>query len=87
MLLLELIGIPMYLCNGADILLLRPLLDATDLTVGSAMVFSLTSSAVCISSIAMLSGYLGKKLTAVLVVTLVLITYCIGLCISLLPVF
>lgn len=72
------IGIPLYVCNGADILLLKPLMTYTDLTLGSAMVFSLTASAVCVSSIVMLSKFLGTKLTALLIACLTVVTVIIG---------
>lgn len=65
------IGTAIYLCNGADILFLAPVLQYTDLGLGNAMAFSLSSTAVCISSIIMLSRFLGKRLTAVLVATTV----------------
>lgn len=72
--LMGLIGIPIYVCNGADVVFLKPLLAYTDLTLGSAMAFSLTSSALCISSIVMLMKFLGKKLTSVLVLTVFVLT-------------
>jgi uncharacterized membrane protein YraQ (UPF0718 family) len=84
MLVMAAIGIPVYVCNGADILLLKPLLSFTDLTQGSAMVFSLTSSAVCISSIIMLDRFLGRRLTVVLVITVTILSLLIGSCINLL---
>lgn len=83
MLIMAAIGIPIYVCNGADIILLKPLLSFTDLTLGSAMVFSLTSSVVCISSIAMLSKFLGRKLTIILVVCVTVISLLIGTLINL----
>jgi len=60
------IGTAIYLCNGADILFLAPILQYTDLGMGDALAFSLSSTAVCASSIIMLSRFLGKKLTFVL---------------------
>ncbi len=83
MLIMLAIGIPIYMCNGADIFILKPLLTFTDLSLGSAMIFSLTSSAVCISSIIMLSKFLGKRLTAVLVISVGLISLLIGILINL----
>ena len=79
------IGIPLYVCNGADVLLLKPLLAYTDLTTGTAMVFSLTSSAVCISSIAMLFKFMGRKLTLILLANLTVLTLLIGFAINHLP--
>jgi uncharacterized protein len=68
--LLTLVGIPLYVCNGTDVLFLKPLMQYTDLSMGAAIAFSLSSSAVCISSIVMLAKYLGGKLTAVLTATI-----------------
>jgi uncharacterized membrane protein YraQ (UPF0718 family) len=85
MIIVGLIGIPLYVCNGADVLILKPLLGFTDLTMGSAMAFSLTSSAICVASITMLTKFLGKKLTAVLVVTVFILTIVLGTLINLIP--
>lgn len=85
MLVMTVIGVPIYVCNGADVLLLKPLLAYTDLTAGTAMVFSLTSSAVCISSIAMLLKFMGRKLTLILLANIVILTLLIGFIINHLP--
>jgi uncharacterized protein len=85
MLVMMVIGIPIYVCNGADVLLLKPLLAYTDLSLGAAMVFSLSSSVVCISSIVMLSKFLGKNVTMLLVGNIILITFILGWLINLLP--
>jgi len=61
------IGTAIYLCNGADILFLAPILQYTDLGFGDALAFSLSSTAVCTTSIIMLSRFIGKRLTTVLV--------------------
>ncbi|MCY1719706.1 permease [Prolixibacteraceae bacterium Z1-6] len=58
-----LIGMPIYFCNGADILFLQPLVNYGGLSMGTSIAFSLTSTAICISSFIMLLKYLGKKLT------------------------
>lgn len=84
MLLMVSVGIPIYVCNGADVLFLRPLLAFTDLTLGSAMAFSLSSSAVCIASITMLVRFLGKPITIVLVAVIFVITLLLGFSINLL---
>lgn len=85
MLIMTLVGVPIYVCNGADVLFLKPLLAYTDLTTGAAMVFSLTSSAVCISSIAMLFKFMGRKITLILLVNLIVLTLIIGYAINRLP--
>jgi uncharacterized membrane protein YraQ (UPF0718 family) len=59
-------GVPIYMCHGADVIFLKPFLQYTDLSIGSAMAFSLSSSAICISSIVMLSKYLGKRIAGLL---------------------
>lgn len=64
-------GVAIYLCNGADVLFLSPLMEYTDLGMGSALAFSLTSTAICTASIVMLVQFLGKKLTGVLVAAIV----------------
>ncbi len=58
-----LIGMPLYFCNGADILFLQPLVNYGGLSMGTSIAFSLTSTAICISSFMMLLKYIGKKLT------------------------
>jgi len=73
-----LIGIPMYYCNGADVVLLRPLMHHSGLALGTAMAFSLTSTAVCITAIIMLVKFLNRRLTAILVGSIIIITFLIG---------
>ena len=86
MIIMTVIGVPVYVCNGADVLLLKPLLAYTDLTEGAAMIFSLTSSAVCISSITMLLKFLGKKITWIFLANLIALSLLIGFLINHLPV-
>jgi len=83
MLLMLLVGIPIYVCNGTDVIFLQPLLKYTDLSMGSAMMFSLTSSVICISSIIMLYKFLGKKLTISLVITITMLVILFGITINL----
>lgn len=65
--LLILTGIPLYFCNGTDVLLLRPLV-CSGIYTGTAIAFSLTSTAICITSMFMLFKFMGKKLTIILTV-------------------
>ena len=74
LLLMTLIGTAIYLCNGADILFLAPLLTYTDLGMGNAIAFSITATAICATSIVMFSKFLGKRLTAALVATIYVVT-------------
>ncbi|MCK5149162.1 permease [bacterium] len=77
------VGIPVYLCNGADVLFLRPLLNCGGLTFGAGLTFSLTSTAVCVTSIIMLLKFIGRKLTAILLVHMIVVTLLLGLLINL----
>ncbi len=83
-LIMTIIGIPIYVCNGTDVLFLKPLMQYTDLTLGSAMAFSLASSAVCTSSIIMLVKFIGRNLAIALVSIIVLLTITSSILINLL---
>lgn len=76
-------GIPIYMCHGADVIFLKPFLQYTDMSIGSAMAFSLSSSALCISSIVMLAKYLGKRvaglLTAVICILIIIFSIAINI--------
>ena len=61
-----LVGVPLYFCNGAEVLFLRPLVSH-GFPWGTAIAFSLTSTTVCVTSIAMLFRVIGVRLTLVLV--------------------
>jgi uncharacterized protein len=74
----SIIGIPIYLCNGADILILRPFLHSVGLGVGTAITFSLTSTAICFTSAIMLSKFIGKRLTIILLIGVFLISTLLG---------
>ena len=63
-----LIGIPLYVCNGADVFFLRPLVTHDiGLPYGPAIAFSLSASVICIPSIIILAKILGKRLTGILI--------------------
>ncbi|UCE18939.1 MAG: permease [Gemmatimonadota bacterium] len=78
-----LIGVPVYFCNGADVLFLQPLLQYSHLPLGTAMAFSLTSTSVCISSLILLIKFIGKKLTLTILASVVIITFLLSLGIQL----
>lgn len=63
-----LVGVPLYFCNGAEVFFLRPLVGH-GFPIGTAIAFSLTSTAVCASSLAMLYKIIGGRLTAALAAT------------------
>jgi uncharacterized membrane protein YraQ (UPF0718 family) len=74
-----LIGVPVYFCSGADVLFLQPLLQYSHLPLGTAMAFSLTSTSVCISSLILLIKFIGKKLTLVILASIIVITFLLSL--------
>src|SRR5574344_1236661 len=75
-------GMPIYMCHGADVLFLKPFMQYTDLSVGSAMAFSLSSSAICVSSIVMLTKYLGRRITVLLTSVICLLIIVLSLLIN-----
>jgi uncharacterized protein len=77
-----LIGIPIYLCHGAEILLLRPLIHQSGLSGGATIAFSLASTSICMTSLALIIRFIGKKLATILVGNLVVIIFLIGLLID-----
>ena len=80
---LGIVGVPMYFCNGSEIIFLKPFIHNQLITMGSAITFSLTSTAICITSIIMLVGFLGKRLTIILTISLFVISILIGFIINL----
>lgn len=63
-----LLGIPIYFCNGADVLFMKPFINIGGLQMGTAVAFSLTSTSICVTSFVVLIKYIGKKLTIILTV-------------------
>ncbi len=74
LLIVVLVGVPVYFCNGADVLFIQPLMQYSSLPLGTAMAFSLTSTSVCVTSLVLLIKYIGKRLTAVLLASIVVLT-------------
>jgi uncharacterized membrane protein YraQ (UPF0718 family) len=62
------IGIPIFLCSGEEIVMLKPLLDM-GLPMGHAIAFTLAANGICVSSIAVLLGVLGRKTTVYLTIS------------------
>lgn len=83
-LIIVLVGVPLYFCNGSEVLFLKPFLDNGVFNIGTAIGFSLTSTALCISAIILLFKFLGKKLTYILIATIVVLTFILSLLISIL---
>ena len=79
-----LVGIPVYLCNGADVILLQSLIDYTGISMGTAIAFSLTSTSVCITSLVMINKFIGKTLTIILLGNIMFITFVLSMIIDIL---
>ena len=84
-LIIILIGIPVYFCNGADVLFLQPMLLFGGLSFGGGMAFSLTSTSVCITSLILMIKYIGKRLTAVVILCVIVLTFTLSLIVESLP--
>lgn len=56
------IGLPLFLCSGEDVLILKPLM-AMGLPMGHAIALTMAGNGICVSSIALLYPLFGKKAT------------------------
>lgn len=60
------IGVPLFLCSGEDILILKPLIDM-GLPMGHAIALTLAGNGICVSSIALLFPLFGKRATWIII--------------------
>ncbi|MFC2086126.1 permease [Bacteroidota bacterium] len=74
-LIIIILGLPVYFCNGADVIFLKPLVEYAGLLTGSALAFSITSTAICITSFIMLLKFIGKKNTIVMTAAIFIMTF------------
>lgn len=77
-----LLGLPMYLCNGAEIIFIQPLINYAGLPLGTAIAFSITSTSVCFTSAAVSFKILGKKLTLLMIASVFILTFITGILIN-----
>lgn len=77
------IGIPIFICSGEEILILKPLMDM-GLPLGHAIAFTIAGNGICVTSIALLMGILKKKATIFLTAMFWIGTFIISLVINLL---
>jgi uncharacterized membrane protein YraQ (UPF0718 family) len=61
-----LVGVPLYFCHGAEVVFLRPLMNQ-GFPVGTGIAFSLTSTAICTTSIVTLFRLISGRLTVILI--------------------
>jgi HEAT repeat protein/uncharacterized membrane protein YraQ (UPF0718 family) len=71
------VGIPLYLCSGEEVIMLKPLLDL-GLPMGHAVAFTIAANGICITSIAVLFGALGRKTTVALVILFWVLSFLLG---------
>lgn len=71
------VGTPLYLCTGEEVIFLKPLMDL-GLPLGHAVAFTITSTGICISAIAVLFRVIGKKHTTALVAGFVILPFILG---------
>ncbi|MFH1689851.1 MAG: permease [Candidatus Eisenbacteria bacterium] len=79
------IGVPINMCAGEEILLSAPL-SGMGLTMGHALAFALASTGICMSSIPLLLNVLGRRATLVMVAIYLVVPFLIGVVVNALPV-
>ena len=78
------VGVPINMCAGEEILLSAPL-SGMGLTMGHALAFALASTGICMSSIPLLLNVLGRRATLVMVAIYLVVPFLIGLIVNALP--
>ncbi|MEM2125544.1 MAG: permease [Candidatus Methanosuratincola sp.] len=84
-----LIALPVYLCHGQEVALLRPLmstslLGASALPVGHAIAFTLAGTGICASAVPPLIAIVGKKATSIVLLTFFFGSILVGAAVNLL---
>ncbi|TFH46080.1 MAG: hypothetical protein E4G94_03240 [ANME-2 cluster archaeon] len=77
------VGIPIFICSGEEILILKPLMDM-GLPLGHAIAFTIAGNGICVTSIALLLGILKTKATVYLTAMFWIGTFLISLLINIL---
>ncbi|MEN3034959.1 MAG: permease [Candidatus Methanosuratincola sp.] len=83
------IALPVYLCHGQEVVLLRPLmstslLGAGALPIGHAIAFTLAGTGICASTVPPLIAIVGRKATSVILLTFFFGSILVGAVINLL---
>ncbi len=79
-----LVGIPINMCAGEEVLLVAPLVGG-GLPLGHALAFSLASTGICAGSVPLLASVLGRRATAVMIAVYVVVPFALGLLVDTLP--
>ena len=78
------VGIPVNLCAGEEILLTAPLAGA-GLTMGHAIAFALAGTGICLSSVPLLLRVLGRRAALAVVALYLIVPFLLGLAMDALP--
>lgn len=78
------VGVPINMCAGEEIILSAPLVGM-GLTMGHAVAFALASTGICLASVPLLTAALGRRATVALVAIYLVVPYITGLVVNLLP--
>lgn len=78
------VGVPINMCAGEEILLSAPLVGA-GLTMGHALAFALASTGICVGSIPLLAAVLGKRATLAMVAVYIVVPFLLGMAVNALP--
>jgi uncharacterized membrane protein YraQ (UPF0718 family) len=78
------VGVPINMCAGEEILLSAPL-SSMGLTMGHALAFALASTGICMSSVPLLLNILGRRATLVMVAIYLALPFLIGLIVNAFP--
>lgn len=78
------VGIPINMCAGEEVLLSAPLVDM-GLTMGHAVAFALASTGICIGSIPLLVNVLGRRGALAMVAVYLVVPFLLGIIINGLP--
>ncbi len=78
------VGVPINMCAGEEILLVGPLVGM-GLSMGHAITFSLASTGICAGSLPLLNAVLGRRATIVMVAVYLALPFLLGLLINALP--
>lgn len=75
------VGLPMFICSGEEILILKPLLDL-GLPMGHAIAFTIAGNGICFASLPILYPCFGKKGTILIMVCFFVGSFSVGLLIN-----
>ena len=75
------VGVPINMCAGEEILLVGPLVNM-GLPMGHALAFSLASTGICAGSVPLLIAVIGKRATTLMVLLFLIVPFLLGLALN-----